>query len=216
MKQSRHNQGITRIEMFAVISVVGVLLFFFVMAPCALGNTQKRAARTLCASNLKQVGLAMQLFAESHHGNFPWAVSTNEGGSLEFTNSALVYKHFAAASNHLNNPRILACLSDRDRERSLDFLKFSNANLSYFVSLDAARGSNGAPQSLLAGDRNITGGIAVGPVRLYMPNSEIGFTKDIHKKVGNILLLDGSVQQATSEGTAKPRVGPSAIRLAIP
>jgi hypothetical protein len=218
MKYSRHNQGITRVEMLMVMSAMAVLLFlFFVLVPCGSRSVHKRSVRILCLSNLKQVGLAMQLFAESHQGNFPWVVQTNEGGSSEFTNSPFTFKHFATASNELISPKVLACPADRDKERVADFGSFNNANLSYFVSLDSKPTSNGAPTLVLAGDRNITGGTPIGSLRLYSSNSAIGFTKAMHSEAGNVVLSDGSVRQVTSHGLAQQlQIQPSSIRLAIP
>lgn len=210
--------GITRVEMFLVVSAASMLMFFFVMVPCGLGNSHKRARRIGCVSNLKYVALSMRLFANDHGENFPWAVSTNQGGSREFTNSSLVFMHFTAASNELVTPKVLLCPVDSRRERATEFDKFSNSNLSYFVSLDSKPGpSNGPSSVLLAGDRNVTGGRANGSLRLCSSNSAIGFTKEMHESAGNIALSDGSAQQVTANGLARQFPNPpQIIRLAIP
>ena len=119
-------------------------------------------------------------------------------------------------SNELVTPKVLACNSDTYRTRTGDFTKFSNANLSYFVGLDA-REEN--PQLILTGDRNITGGtLSNGFLRLLPTNAAAGWTTQIHSNAGNIGLADGSVQQvipATLQRQLQVQDLP-AVRLAIP
>ncbi|HWN94169.1 MAG TPA: hypothetical protein VNT99_03985 [Methylomirabilota bacterium] len=119
---------------------------------------------------------------------------TNASGSLEFTNSAQVFRHFQAASNELNTPKVLRCPSDAGRQTAPDFANFGNTNVSYFVGLDARQDSQ---EMLLSGDRNITGGtLSNGFLRVLQTNTPAGWTPAIHKNAGNIGLADGSVLQA--------------------
>jgi len=73
-----------------------------------------------------------------------------------------------------------------------DFSKLSNTNISYFVGLDA---SETTPQMFLAGDRNLTNGLAVTNAVLFLAtNREAGWTHELHSCQGNVGLADGSVQ----------------------
>ena len=76
---------------------------------------------------------------------------------------------------------------------------FSDANISYFFSLDAAEIY---PQMILDGDDNLAvDGVPVKPGILNIwPNNAITWTKERHRRVGNIGMADGSVQQVTIAG----------------
>jgi prepilin-type processing-associated H-X9-DG protein len=90
---------------------------------------------------------------------------------------------------------------------------FSNANLSYFVSLDAGETT---PQMFLSGDRNLTNGLPVQDgILLLVPDRPAGFTSELHDGQGNVGLADGSVQ-----GFSKARLREASVgmtnRLAMP
>ena len=119
-------------------------------------------------------------------------------------------------SNELVTPKVLSCLEDKKRTRTVDFAKLSNANLSYFVGLNA---DERFPNGLLSGDRNIVGGtLSNGFLRTFTTDSEASWTDGIHKRAGNVGLADGSVQQMTSHGLRKQLATKTneVIRLAIP
>src|SRR5678815_735071 len=81
-------------------------------------------------------------------------MSVTNGGSLEWIESGQVWQHFAVMNKELNTPKILACATDKERPRAINWSEFtSNAKLSYFVGFDA---SETRPQSILSGDRNLT------------------------------------------------------------
>ena len=183
----------------------------------ALAKAKAKAQRIKCVNNLKNVGLAFRIFATDNGDRFPMGVSTNEGGSSEFTSIANgAYGHFLALSNELNTPKIVVCPSDSGKTEATNFLQVAtaavtkggrNGGVSYFVGLSA---DETQPQSLLSGDRNITNDTSV-PARADINKSEIvkmgtnqlatkgaGWTKDIHQNSGNVAQGDGSVQQSTT------------------
>jgi prepilin-type N-terminal cleavage/methylation domain-containing protein len=191
-----------------VLVVVAILAILASLMPCACGRSKARAQRVSCLSNLKHIGLAFREYSNGHGDQFPWQVPLNQTGSLEFAQSSNVYRHFLAASNEMASPRILACRSDGARTPIADWRLFSNSNLSYFINLDA---DEGKPQTILAGDRNIVGGTAAsGVLRTFSERSKVGWTKDMHRRAGNIVLADGSAQQMGNTNI----IGPA--RLLIP
>jgi hypothetical protein len=161
----------------------------------------------------------MQLFANDREGKFPWMISTNRDGSLELTNSGMVFRHFSAASNELVSAKGLSCFQDSGRERANSFEHFSNSNLSYFISLDTQRHQTSQAPSILAGDRNIRGGTALSSsVGIVRKSDKLVWSKEIHRKAGNVGLVDGSVLQVDDVGlnNAVAAMTNAAIRLAIP
>ncbi|HXT42016.1 MAG TPA: type II secretion system protein [Candidatus Angelobacter sp.] len=140
---------------------------------------------------MKQIGLAFRIFANDHAGTYPMGVSTNKGRSMEYLATSEVFRHFQVMSNELSTPVILACPAD-DRKGATNFSVLRNANISYFVGLEAR---DDLPQSLLAGDRNLTTNqVPVGSGLLELrANVTVGWTSDMHKNAGNVALGDGSV-----------------------
>jgi prepilin-type processing-associated H-X9-DG protein len=150
-----------------------------------------------CVNNLKNIGLAYRIFSTDNNGLFPWAVSTNAGGTAEIPQDAAnVWRQYAALSNELSSPKILACPQDSERRYASNFNCLANTNLSYFLGLLA---DETQPDTILAGDRNLTinrAPVAPGLLRLRT-NQHAGFSMGIHTNAGNILLGDGSVQMVT-------------------
>ena len=172
----------------ATIVVMGVV--FLPM----LARSKPKASRINCVSRLKQIGLGFRIWSNDNVDEFPWAVSTNKGGTLEYVAPAEVYRHFQAAANELSTPNFLVCEPDRARTRTTKWNQFNNSNLSYFIGLTADVND---PVSILSGDRNLTtNGVGLGNgVFQVATNATMGWTAAMHNKAGNILLADGSVQQ---------------------
>ena len=65
-------QGFTLIELLVVIAIIAILaaLLFPVFA-----QAREKARQTACLSNLKQLGLAMRMYADDHDGLFPPVVA---------------------------------------------------------------------------------------------------------------------------------------------
>ncbi len=104
-----------------------------------------------------------------------------------------VYVHFQVMSNELSTPRILLCPADVQAAVATNFSGLNNSNTSYFVGLDAR---DTTPDMFLAGDRNLTNGLAVTNHVIYLAtNRPAGWTRELHSYQGNIGLADGSVQQ---------------------
>jgi hypothetical protein len=121
-------------------------------------------------------------------------------------------------SNELATPKILACPSDEQRTAAVSFSQnFSDSNISYFLSLDAA---DAYPQMVITGDDNLAvNGVRVRPGILNLwTNAALGWTKERHGAEGNIALSDGSVQTATTWAlqTALANTGTATNRLVIP
>ena len=213
--KGKSQNGIALWEIALVIATV--VLVAICLFPLSWSRSRARASRISCTSQLKQVGLAHRLFANDNGDQFPFALSNERGGSLSFASTPQVFRHFEALSNELVTPKILICPQDRTRIRASQFqAPLANSNISYFVGLDAKEAQ---PQTILSGDRNITGGrLTNGFLRLITTNDVLGWTKELHKGGGNVGFGDGSVQQFLSSGlTSYVRTqSVTVIRLAIP
>ena len=192
-------QASTFTDVLIVIVTLALLAALFLPA---VVRPKRRGGGASCISNLKQIGLAFRMWSNDHNDTFPWQVSTNQGGSQEYSKSGEVFRHFQAVSNELNSPKILKCPSDTRRSQAVFFTNFSNQNISYFVQLDS---NEARPSTLLTGDRNLSlDGVEVKtPMVAWTANKALGWTKEMHKHAGNLILSDGSVSQNTEQSLTK-------------
>jgi competence protein ComGC len=217
----RRIQSRIAFSVIEVLVIVAVIALMVVIVLPMLARARVKNHGMSCTVCLKQVGLSYRLWSNDHNDEFPFS-STNVESSLAWVNSPQVFRHYQVLSNELVTPKVLLCPRDVKRRWPdpsggvLDFRNLANANVSYFVGLDAREDN---PRQFLSGDRNITGGaLSNGFLRTLTPTTAAGWTKDIHKFAGNIGLADGSVQQFTTNGLRQhlATITNATIRLAIP
>ena len=66
----------TLIELLVVIAIVGILAALLLPV---LSSAKKHAQRTTCLNNLKQINLAVQLYAGANGDTLPAATNTDAG-----------------------------------------------------------------------------------------------------------------------------------------
>ena len=190
--QNHSKSGLTLVELLVIMAVLAILAVVFL--PTTMHRPRNSATRITCVNNLKQVGLSFRLYAGENRDRYPMNISTNDEPLVN--EATPVYQYFQSITNELGTPKVVKCPSDEKRKLAQDFSELSNANISYFIGLDA---NETLPASILSGDRNIRNGIVpAGGILRLTTNQIVEFTDEIHKKQGNVALGDGSVQQVSS------------------
>ena len=204
------SRAFTLIELLVVIAIIAILASLLLPG---LALAKENARRARCIGNLRQIYLACKNFAlDRRESDYPWHTDPRDGGTYGPL-AAEGWRNFAAVSNELANPNVLACPSDRETTRSVanwtdgpnGFAQMTNRGraLSYFTGLDAF---DPLPVTMVAGDRNISGArlgycgsAADDPGVLALDLEEkkniLGWTNIIHGLKGNIAVSDGSVQK---------------------
>ena len=214
MKPRFANQKTAALTLTEVLVVIAALVLLACILLPVLAAWKHKSNRISCISNLKQVGITYRMWADDNGGKFPMQVSVTNGDAMELIATGNVAAYFRVMSNELDSPQVLICPQDTEHISATDFASLNNSNISYFVGLDAA---DTQPQSLLSGDDNLMVNgkrVQSGILDLHTTDS-LAWTEERHQGAGNVLLGDGSAQQANSADlTSLARFATN--RLAIP
>lgn len=188
-------RAFTLLELLTTVAIIAILAALLLPA---LQSGYGKARRVACASNLKSVGTAFHAWAHDHNDLFPMQVSTNQGGTREFADTAALnpdvsftFRHFQAISNELVVPKVLACPADKQRIAATHFVSFRNENVSYWINTAATFGRADSP---IAGDRNVrTSGRTEWTFIRFGPADAVEFSAELHGYRGNVLFGDAHV-----------------------
>ena len=200
MKLNTKLRAFTLIELLVVIAIIAILAG---MRLPALARAKAKATRITCVNNLKQVSLGFRLWAGDNADKYPWQVDVAQGGSM---NDPEWTDHFRLCSNQLQSTRIVFCPSETGKLSASDpspkrvatnwASMIAEDNISYFIGVNS---SEQRAQTILAGDRNVTGGGGGDDLHwsAFLGTSiDADWDKNLHKLQGNLALADGSVQQS--------------------
>jgi competence protein ComGC len=215
------------VELVVVIVIVAIAVLGAMLLP-ALQKANIKAQMITCNGRFKQIGIAYRLWADDHDTLTPFRASTTDGGWAELltkTNAGqYCWTNFAILREELGAwPEMVLCPADERRAAKNFIVKGAtndtgnaafkdNTTVSYFVGVAS---SDLYPNSILGGDRNLGPGLIPDPNYGFSPtngqgndvtlctNSAVSWSLKMHsvgntESTANILLGDGSVQQATS------------------
>lgn len=177
----------TLIELLVVISIIGILAGLILPT---LSRAKEAGRSTACLSNLRQIGISLQLYVDDHQNHLPVMRDRLFETNGSSTTNAALDSIDVVLSNYLGNLQVLRCPSDRER-------------------LFEATGSSYSWNSLLNGqaatDLSVFG-LQFDPHQIPVVFDKEAFHKARGPKRGvNYLYADGHIKNLLAiEGTVKP------------
>ncbi len=122
------------------VSVLIIASATVLLLGCDQERGDKRVAQQItCVNNLKQIGIEFRIWSGDHQGQYPFNLSTNAGGTMEFCEvgkdgfDSNAFLHFKAmgGDESLKVPWLLVCPQDKSRKAATNWASLRAENVTY-------------------------------------------------------------------------------------
>ncbi len=210
----RERAGFTLLEVLIVLVIIGIVLAM--LLPATIGDG--RARIPWCISNLRNQAIGFAKWKDDHNEQYPWQISTTNGGTMEFVTAGNASPHFQTLSMYLPEPRVLICPSDRTRKPATSYAALTDSHVSYFIHLLTS--TNNPSNLILAGDRNLESNTRSLKPGLFTvdTNQVVDWTGEQHPRGGCLAFADGHCQYVKTNNLNGmfQRQGLADSRLTVP
>jgi len=185
---SRSRRAVRAFTLLELLVVIGIIALLAGLLLPVIARSKEAGRATACLGNLRQIGLALQMYVQENNNLLPVMRDKVYGtNSIPPTNAVALPSVDVVMSNHLGSAAILKCPSDREKI-------FEQSASSY------------AWNSLLNGqdaDRLIVMNMPFDPHQIPVFYDKEAFHKDRGEKKGvNFLYADGHIRNLLEvEGT---------------
>jgi prepilin-type N-terminal cleavage/methylation domain-containing protein/prepilin-type processing-associated H-X9-DG protein len=191
LSAARERKGFTLLEVL-VVAVVCVVVIAMILPSI---RPAKYPDGPACMSQLRQIDISLQLYAQDYKGKLPMPSSLPDANLVEIAYANGPLPQYRLLSLYLRDPDLLVCPAETHRSGATNFNYLTQSNISYFLNADASL-TNFPNASILGGDRNLqANGQPVSPgLFVLTTNLDVNWTRELHRIGGNVAFADGHVQ----------------------